>query len=239
MNGPTATGIPGFHGRDEELAWLFGLFEESVRSRAPNFAVVVAESGLGKSRLVQALYQKLAADPEWDPGDFWPDAFGDDEGRSLRVNPAFDADHKPQALPKFLWLGMRWEDPQGRNRADVLCPLPNVKEQLSRCLDVTLKHAGGWGQAKEVARRLVPFGWDQLSDMGFDGLGEYAGVLAPGVGAVAKAVKGVVGLPDTVAGAEGEGPEERRGPAAGVFAGPDAWRRARADCAVAGRRAVD
>ena len=202
MNGPT--GIPGFHGRDEELDWLYGLFEESVRSRAPNFAVVVAESGLGKSRLVQALYQKLAADPEWDPGDFWPDAFGDDEGRSLRVKPAFDADHKPKAPPKFLWLGMRWEDPQGRNRADVLCPLPDVKEQLSRCLEVTLKHAGGWGQAKEVVRRLVPFSWDQLSDMGFDGLGECAGVLVPGAGAVAKAVKRVIGLPDTVAGAEGK-----------------------------------
>ena len=204
MNDPAATGIPGFHGRDEELAWLYGLFEESVRSRAPNFAVVVAESGLGKSRLVQALYQKLAADPEWDPGDFWPDAFGDDAGRSLRVNPAFDADHKPKAPPKFLWLGMRWEDPQGRNRANVLCPLPDVKEQLSRSLEVTLKHAGGWGQAKEVVRRLVPFSWDQLSDMGFDGLGEYAGVLVPGAGAVAKAVKGVIGLPDTVAGAEGK-----------------------------------
>ena len=210
MNDPAATGIPGFHGRDEERAWLYGLFEESVRSRTPNFAVVVAESGLGKSRLVQALYQKLAADPEWDPGDFWPDAFGDDEGRSLRVNPAFDADHKPKAPPKFLWLGMRWEDPQGRNRADVLCPLPDVKEQLSRCLDVTLKHAGGWGQAKEVASRLVPFSWDQLLVMGFDGLGkhaeilEYAGVLAPGAGALAKAVKGVIGLKDTVAGAEGK-----------------------------------
>ena len=210
MNDPAATGIPGFHGRDEELAWLYGLFEESVRSRTPNFAVVVAESGLGKSRLVQALYQKLAADPEWDPGDFWPDAFGDDAGRSLLVNPAFDADHKPKAPPKFLWLGMRWEDPQGRNRADVLCPLPNVKEQLSRCLDVTLKHAGGWGQAKEVVRRLVPFTWDQLSGMALDVLGEhaeileYAGVLVPGTGAVAKAVKGVIGLPDTMAGAEGK-----------------------------------
>ena len=207
MNDPTATGIPGFHGRDEELAWLCGLFEESVRSRAPNFAVVAAESGLGKSRLVQALYQKLAADPEWDPGDFWPDAFGDDAGRSLLVNPAFDPDHKPKAPPKFLWLGMRWEDPQGRNRADVPCPLPDVKDQLSQYLEVTLKHAGVWGKAKEVARRLVPFSWDQLSDMGFDGLGEYAGVLLPGAGAVAKAVKGVRGLADTVAGAEGKAQE--------------------------------
>ena len=207
MNDPTATGIPGFHGRDEELAWLCGLFEESVRSRAPNFAVVAAESGLGKSRLVQALYQKLAADPEWDPGDFWPDAFGDDAGRSLLVNPAFDPDHKPKAPPKFLWLGMRWEDPQDRNRADVPCRLPDVKDQLSQYLEVTLKHAGVWGKAKEVARRLVPFSWDQLSDMGFDGLGEYAGVLLPGAGAVAKAVKGVRGLADTVAGAEGKAQE--------------------------------
>ena len=202
MNDPTATGIPGFHGRDEELAWLYGLFEEAARSRTPNFAVVVAESGLGKSRLVQALYQKLAADPEWDPGDFWPDAFGDDAGRSLLVNPAFDADHKPKAPPKFLWLGMRFNSPL--SRAGVHCPLPDVKEQLSRCLEITLKHAGGWGKAKEVARRLVPFSWDQLSDMGFDGLGEYAGVLLPGTGAAAKVAKDMIGLEDTVAGAEGK-----------------------------------
>ena len=207
MNDPDATGIPGFHGRDEELDWLYGLFKESVCSRTPNFAVVVAESGLGKSRLVQALYQKLARDPEWDPGDFWPDAFGDDEGRSLRVNPAFDADHKPKAPPKFLWLGMRWEDPQGRNRADVLCPLPNVKEQLSRCLEVTLEQAGGWGKAKEVVRRLFPFNLYQLSDMGFDVLVDHAGILeyvVPGAGAITKAVKGVTGLKDTVADAEGK-----------------------------------
>ena len=203
MNGPTATGIPGFHGRDEELAWLCGLFEEAARSRTPNFAVVAAESGLGKSRLVQALYQKLAADPEWDPGDFWPDAFGDAAGRSLLVKPAFDA-HKPKAPPKFLWLGMRWKDPQDRNRADPPCPLPDVKEQLSRCLEVTLKHAGVLGKAKEVARRLVPFSWDQLSDMGFDELGGLLGVLVPGTGAIVKAVKGVRGLPDTMAGAEGK-----------------------------------
>ena len=40
-------------------------------------AVVVAESGIGKSRLVQALYQQLTIDPAWDPPEvnYWPDAF--------------------------------------------------------------------------------------------------------------------------------------------------------------------
>lgn len=102
-----APDIPGFYGRDEELAWLYGLFEDAKRFHAPNFAVVVADSGLGKTRLVQALYQKLAASPEWDPDDFWPDAFGDD-GDNLRVNPAFGENHKAKGPPRFLWLGMRW-----------------------------------------------------------------------------------------------------------------------------------
>ena len=56
---PNSPGVPGFHGRDEELAELYDLFEDSKRSRAPNFAVVVGDSGLGKSRLVQAVHVEL------------------------------------------------------------------------------------------------------------------------------------------------------------------------------------
>ena len=210
---PNSPGIPGFHGRDEELAWLYQLFEDSKRSRAPNFAVVVGDSGLGKSRLVQALYQKLAASSEWDPDDFWPDAFGNDEVRSLRVNPDFGGGHEAKGPPKFLWLGVRWEDPEGRNRVDADCPLPNARDGLGRCLEVIVKQHGAWGQGKEFLRRLVPFATGELSDMGFDGaanlLGEITGAVVPGGGvamkglmAVGEAVEGVRGQQVTMAGAE-------------------------------------
>ncbi|MBT5382509.1 MAG: ATP-binding protein, partial [Phycisphaerae bacterium] len=59
--------ISGFYGRVQERAWLRGLFEEVAdvdhetgRSRGgPKLAVIVANTGLGKSRLVQTLYQEL------------------------------------------------------------------------------------------------------------------------------------------------------------------------------------
>ena len=82
---PTAS-IPNFHGRTAELAQLRRLFEECAardpatgRFGGPRMAVVIAESGIGKSRLVQALYQQLTKDLLWDPPEvnYWPDAFMD------------------------------------------------------------------------------------------------------------------------------------------------------------------
>ena len=79
--------IPGFYGRTDELAWLRGLWDactarDPVTGRftgGPRAAFVIAESGIGKSRLVQALYQQLTIDPAWDPPEvnYWPDAFND------------------------------------------------------------------------------------------------------------------------------------------------------------------
>jgi predicted ATPase len=66
--------IKGFYGREKELAWLRGLFEEVAdvdhktgkSKHWPKLAVIVAETGIGKSRLVQALYQQLTIDEKWE-----------------------------------------------------------------------------------------------------------------------------------------------------------------------------
>ena len=63
----------GFHGREKEFAWLRGMFDAVATKGAdgkftgPRMAVIVAESGIGKSRLVQELYIRLTNDPQWDP----------------------------------------------------------------------------------------------------------------------------------------------------------------------------
>ena len=111
---PTAP-IPGFHGRAEELAWLRGLWDACTARDAttgrytggPRMAVVVAESGIGKSRLVQALYQQLTIDPAWDPPEvnYWPEAFND-QGVQLRVVPDMEG-HVANGPPRFAWLGAR------------------------------------------------------------------------------------------------------------------------------------
>jgi predicted ATPase len=72
----------GFYGRKRESAWLRGQFDAVAakdadgRFTGPRMAFVIAESGIGKSRLVQELYLGLTSDPAWDPPevDYWPDA---------------------------------------------------------------------------------------------------------------------------------------------------------------------
>lgn len=71
-----------FYGRDKEIALLRAEFD-ACAARAeggafvgPRMAFIIAESGIGKSRLVQELYLQLATDPRLDPpeADYWPDA---------------------------------------------------------------------------------------------------------------------------------------------------------------------
>ena len=87
-----------FFGRKQELAWLRGLWNDcTARDKAgaftngPRMAFIIAETGIGKSRLVQALYQQLTTDEHWDPNhiNYWPDAF-QAPGEQIRVNPNHD-----------------------------------------------------------------------------------------------------------------------------------------------------
>lgn len=107
-----------FFGRQDELALLQGLFGQ-VAARdgkgrsvdGPRMAVIVAHTGVGKTRLAQELYRWLASHPQWDAGDFWPDDLGS-ERDSLRVNPIVEPS---AATPQFLWWGMRACNPAERN----------------------------------------------------------------------------------------------------------------------------
>jgi len=57
-----------FFGREKEIAWLRGEFDAcAVRNEkgefsGPRMAFVIAETGVGKSRLVQELYHQLASE---------------------------------------------------------------------------------------------------------------------------------------------------------------------------------
>lgn len=82
-----------FFGREEELARLQRLFELAAERdskgrsvHGPRMAVIVAHTGVGKTRLAQELYRWLASHPIWDAANFWPDDLGS-ENDSLRVNP--------------------------------------------------------------------------------------------------------------------------------------------------------
>ncbi len=146
----------GFVGREKELKWLRERFEACAQRDAktgafiggPQLAVIVAESGLGKSRLVQALYQELSTDPKWDPPEinYWPDAFDTAPGKApsqIRVNPDMKG-HVPAGNPRFMWLGTRWTDPGDRNAESNACKVVDLRRALDNHVQVLMGRQGVW-----------------------------------------------------------------------------------------------
>ena len=172
---PTAP-IPNFYGRTEELAWLRGLWDACTTRDAstgryaggPRIAFVVAESGIGKSRLVQALYQQLTIDPAWDPPEvnYWPDAFND-QGVQLRVVPDMEG-HVANGPPRFAWLGARWQPTDVRNVSDRRSALPELRHSMMVHAEILRRQGSAWQDATGRIRGAIEK----------DGLGEALGQLA-------------------------------------------------------------
>lgn len=144
-----------FLGRDEELAWLRRQFDECAvdgRHSSPRMAFVVAESGIGKSRLVQELYLDLTRDPQWDPPniDYWPDAF-EARGEELRVIPDMTG-HQAKGPPRFIWLGARWHPSEERNAHATRSILPELRAAMMVHAEIVRAHQSIW---QEGARRIA------------------------------------------------------------------------------------
>ena len=104
-----------FVGREKELGLLRQAWLDSANGQQ-QVVVLVAESRLGKTRIVQEFYQYLNQFD--DPNDYWPDTLlsGND---SLHINPVF-GDQKPgEPVPPWLWWGLRWTKPEQRNPGEV------------------------------------------------------------------------------------------------------------------------
>jgi tetratricopeptide (TPR) repeat protein len=82
--------------------------------------VLVAESRLGKTRVVQEFYGAISRDQ--DAQHYWPDAMEpphpggrSDDRANLTVNPAFSPQDQPRADIPWLWWGLRWPPPDDEN----------------------------------------------------------------------------------------------------------------------------
>jgi hypothetical protein len=143
----------GFHGREKEFAWLRGMFDAVATRGAdgkftgPRMAVIVAEIGIGKSRLVQELYIRLTNDPQWDPPevDYWPEAFSDG-GANLRAVPDMEG-HVPKGPPRFAWLGARWKSPDERDAPPRRSVLPEVRSSVMVHAKILKSHGSAWSDA--------------------------------------------------------------------------------------------
>jgi len=181
-----------FFGREKELATLRQLWDQATTKDAngayvgPRMAIILAETGYGKTRLIQALYQRLTSDPLWDPAEvnYWPDAF-QEVLNQLRVNPDM-AKHSPQGPPRFLWAGMRWSPPEERNLEERTCSLPEIRDVLRTHVEIARQHSGVWTKLKAKAGKTIKTeGISQATEQVVDFLGiPFGGLLLKGAKAI-------------------------------------------------------
>ena len=163
-----------FVGRQEELTWLRSQFDACAtrgpdgQYGGPRMAFVIAESGIGKSRLVQELYLQLTSDPRWDPPavDYWPDAFKA-SGEELHVVPDMKG-HVAKGPPRFAWLGARWHPTDERNVLARTSILPELRSSLTVHADILRAQQTLW---QDAAGRI-------MGAVQHEGVGEVIGQLA-------------------------------------------------------------
>jgi len=178
-----------FFGREQELATLRQLWDQVTTKDAnggPRMAMILAETGYGKTRLIQALYQQLTNDPLWDPAEvnYWPDAF-QEVSNQLRVNPDMTK-HSPKGPPRFLWAGMRWSPPEERNLEERTCSLPEIRDVLRTHVEISRQHSDVWTKLKAKAGKAIKTdGISQATEQIVDFLGiPFGGLLLKGVKAI-------------------------------------------------------
>ena len=175
-----------FFGREKELATLRQLWDQATTKDAnvgPRMAIIIAETGYGKTRLIQALYQQLTNDPLWDPTEvnYWPDAF-QELSNQLRVNPDMTK-HSPKGPPRFLWAGMRWSPPEERNLEERTCSLPEIRDVLRIHVEISRQHSDAWTKLKAKAGKAIKKdGISEATEQIVDFLGiPFGGLLLKGV----------------------------------------------------------
>jgi tetratricopeptide (TPR) repeat protein len=138
-----------FCGRARELAALEHVWDAVAHGDTPGPRVVaiVAESGLGKTRVVQEFYRRLAVREQGETLRYWPAALGArDDNLTITVDPGLcDA----TAPVPFLWWGVRVPDPGARNQA--------VAGQFAAAVDLLSPHLAPLFRTRRVrdARRAV------------------------------------------------------------------------------------
>ncbi len=104
-----------FLGRGADLDKLKQAWAKA-QSGDPQLYVLLAESGIGKTRLVQEFYHWLSTNH--DPDGYWPDSF-ERVGQQMEVNPTFrpssSKHHRSPEIP-WLWWGIRCERPPQDDR---------------------------------------------------------------------------------------------------------------------------
>ncbi len=103
-----------FCGREKELQFLIDkwkLVADSITPE-PQIAIILGESGFGKTRLIQEFYSWLSENE--DEVQYWPRRLGN-IGDNLKINPLLEEFSEQEKSMPYLWWGLRCADPAGHN----------------------------------------------------------------------------------------------------------------------------
>lgn len=154
-----------FCGREEEVAALVEAYRAVARGDAegPRVVVLLGEAGLGKTRLVQEFYARIAADAERAGERYWPPALGQ-VGDNLSVNPP-DASWDPTQTMPFLWWGVRLVDPRGHNQVGTGVLAGHVERHLAPHLEAMYRAQRNRRRLRQLARMGGAVVADAVTDM--------------------------------------------------------------------------
>lgn len=179
-----------FVGRDDEFEEFCAAWKKIApadgTSPEPQCIVLIGESGLGKTRLVQEFYRWLSKtqDPpnSQSKEGYWPDAFITN-GESLDVNPTFCDETGRRGCIPWLWWGIRFERPFQRNQLSSRCGLIDYRSQL-------MAHVEPIANARNSKKLASGFFWKAASVAATIG-GTAAGPLGMATGAAIGTIAGL------------------------------------------------
>lgn len=160
-----------FFGRETELEELKSIWKQVRAEKRPQVVNYIADTGFGKTRLIQAFYQWLSTDPGQGDGKgdegYWPVDLG--TGRQRVVNPPIERfkafDLKNRRIP-WLWWGMYWTDAHD----DVRTALVHTSSFLDAHLKMLELNRSGDKAAlnavKDVAVDLIKTGAEAVPVLG-------------------------------------------------------------------------
>lgn len=115
-----------FNGRDEELQMLINCWQRA-KTGEPQIAVVLGETGLGKTRLIQEFYSYLSKrDTDDDPG-YWPELLK--IGRNLELSVDVNQLNLDVDIP-WLWWPIRFTEDSEQNSSNCRSPFEDIPEEL-------------------------------------------------------------------------------------------------------------
>lgn len=159
-----------FIGRTPELDTLKECWHRARRGK-PQVINLIADTGVGKTRIVHAFYEWLSTDPSQHDGPgkqgYWPDNLGTSRQRSANPSEnqfsAFDFEH--DYVP-WLWWGMYWTDVDGEQTV-----------ALNQFYDIFANHL----KMLEVEQKVKRSNWKAVAESLLDEGLDIAADFAPGV----------------------------------------------------------